>query len=326
MIKCKNLSENQLKKTEAIMFLLVSSLLVFGGMISIKTIFPNAFHDNNQILVTENNTKENIFEEPSITAKSAVVYDINSDTFIYKKDSETSRPIASITKVVSALVSADYLVDGDKIKISKEAISQSDDNGLLLDEIWSFKKLLDFSLMVSSNDGAYAIANIVGSFSKHKLENEGSENNSVDIFVQKMNQKVSTLGLSNTYFNNPSGLDVDSIESGGYSNAEEIAKLFAYTIKNNPRLLEATSKQEEMFVSDNNISHDAKNTNGAFASIPSLLASKTGYTELAGGNLAIIYDVGVNNPVVVVVLGSGYNERFDDVRYLVETTNNYFAI
>jgi len=321
------MTQRQIEKTKAMSFLLFSVILtlqLFSSAIKIS---------QNQGDLLSENRKTNIpfesrvraFEEIEIQAESVAVFDINSGTFIYEKNSSEVRPIASITKVISALVSGDEIQNEEKISIGREAIEQVDDNGLLIGEIWPFKKLLDFSLLVSSNDGAYAIANIVGSISHQKLEDK-ADSNPIDIFVQKMNQKTKTIGLKNTFFNNPSGLDVNDNEAGGYSSAREVAMLFSYITKNRPGLLEATALQDEEFVSDNNISHDAKNTNTAFPSIPSIISSKTGYTKLAGGNLAIVYDIGINRPVAIVVLGSGYGERFTDMTQLVKATNKFFSL
>ena len=74
--------------------------------------------------------------------------------------------------------------------------------------------------------------------------------------------------------------------------------------------------------SDSGNYHDAQNTNDALYLIPNLLASKTGYTDLAGGNLTIAYDAGFNRPIIVTVLGSTQQERFSDVVRLVEAVQS----
>jgi D-alanyl-D-alanine carboxypeptidase len=67
----------------------------------------------------------------------------------------------------------------------------------------------------------------------------------------------------------------------------------------------------------------ARNTNRETGKFPLLLASKTGYTDLAGGNLALAFDAGFNHPIVVVVLGSSYDGRFADAEKLVWSTLEY---
>ena len=253
------------------------------------------------------------------------MYDIRNKKILFEKEPYTVRPIASITKVASAIVSDELLKPDQNIIIDGNALAQDSDNGLMLYESWPFKKLLDFSLLVSSNDGAYAIAEIAGAFIKKDNMTQGTSTLPVDSFVQKMNSKMTQLGLRNTNFNNPSGLDVNSETSGGYSTAFEIAKLFEYAIENKYELLEVTTLQSDEIRSGSNILHDAVNTNNSFNSIPSLLASKTGYTELAGGNLAVVFDAGINHPIAVVVLHSTYEDRFSDVTELVQATNDFFA-
>jgi D-alanyl-D-alanine carboxypeptidase len=89
-------------------------------------------------------------------------------------------------------------------------------------------------------------------------------------------------------------------------------------IKNNPSLIESTSENTEDFVSESNIKHVASNTDAVMNEIPGLIASKTGYTDLAGGNLAVVFDAGIMHPVAVVVLGSTVDGRFSDVVKLTQ--------
>jgi D-alanyl-D-alanine carboxypeptidase len=68
------------------------------------------------------------------------------------------------------------------------------------------------------------------------------------------------------------------------------------------------------------IKHQASNTDILTHTIPGLIAGKTGYSDLAGGNLTIVFDAGIQHPVVVAVLGSTYEGRFDDVNALVKAS------
>jgi len=74
-----------------------------------------------------------------------------------------------------------------------------------------------------------------------------------------------------------------------------------------------------MLISDEDgVEHTANNTNKALGEIPGLIAGKTGFTDLADGNLAIMFDAGVGHPVAVVVLHSSKDGRFEDVKRLVQ--------
>ena len=122
-------------------------------------------------------------------------------------------------------------------------------------------------------------------------------------------------------YTNPTGLD-DEVP-GGLGTAEDTAMLLTYIWEQQPEVLAHTNELEKEFVSLDEFVHIAENTNERVYSIPGLLGGKTGYTDKAGGNLAVIYDAGFDHPITVVVLGSTLDGRFDDVETLVDTTYTY---
>ena len=131
-----------------------------------------------------------------------------------------------------------------------------------------------------------------------------------------MNAKARKLGLAQTYYLNATGLDGSEQVSGGYGSARDVAFLLAYIIKNAPHAISAT-RYSSVAVVSSQASYTAKNTNSSLPQIPGLIASKTGFTTLAGGNLAVVFDAGFNHPIAVVVLGSTREGRFRDVQKLV---------
>ncbi|MFA5934500.1 MAG: hypothetical protein WC827_01280 [Candidatus Paceibacterota bacterium] len=245
-----------------------------------------------------------------IKAKSFYVYDINNDKAIFAKDENLQLPLASITKLMSGLVILDVLPETTIVRIGRDDISQEGDTGLVVDEDWKLKDLLDFTLITSSNDGIHALSSVINSY-------EGINNKDI---IKLMNEKAKILGLKNTLFLNETGLDVDLNLSGAYSSAYDISILLKDIIENNPILISQTKNDSEKFISENNISHFASNTNVSINKIPNIIASKTGFTDLAGGNLAIIFDAGFSYPIAIVVLGSTTDERFTDVEKLVKLT------
>lgn len=249
------------------------------------------------------------FMTVSLQAKAAYVWDIKDQKVLFAKNADEVLPLASITKIMTADVASELLSPTADITISAMDIAQDGDSGLLLDEHWMFKKLLDFTLAVSSNDGAFALALTA----------------SPD-FVTKMNEKAKTLGLLSMQFFNPTGLDESLTQSGAYSSAADVAKLFSYTLKNHPEVFEATRSARFTTSSLSGFSHVAVNTDAEINNIPGIIGSKTGYTDMAGGNLAIVYDASVNYPVVVVVLGSTYDDRFTDVKNLVRASNQALSL
>src|SRR5690606_28527663 len=117
---------------------------------------------------------------------------------------------------------------------------------------------------------------------------------------------------SSSFFNE-SGLDITESRSGGYGSAKDMTTLLTYTLREHPELFSATRYDQLVFTSLDNIDHRARNTNTDINAIPGLLVSKTGFADIAGGNLAIVFDAGLGRPIAIVVLGSTYEGRFSDV-------------
>ncbi len=263
----------------------------------------------------------NPFSSVSVLAKSAVVYDVNKDVVLYGKNEDKVLPLASVTKLMTALLASEAMGKNRNVAISKYALETEGDSGLFANETWNIKKLIDFTLITSSNDGADAIATAVGGvFSNHSIEHDYEKE---DIFVKMMNKKAKEIGLENTKYSNPTGLDEPM--GGGRGSAKDMSKLLTYIWENEPSVISETTIFETDFVSEDGFVHHAENTNKYVNEIPGILGSKTGYTDLAGGNLAIVYDAGMDHPVVVVVLGSTLEGRFDDVKKLVDATYEYVA-
>ncbi len=245
------------------------------------------------------------FASLNLEAKAAYALDLSTGRILFDKNAEEVLPLASITKLVSAVVAEKYLPPETNIPITT-----GDSDGLDPGEVWSFKNLLAFTLVVSSNDGIDSIADVAGS-----VIATSSASDPESVFVQEMNDTAEALGLSDMYFYNPSGLDESTTTSGGYGSAKDVANLVGYILKNFPSILSATTN-EKITLSSNLVNHVATNTDDALPYIPSVVGSKTGYTDLAGGNLAVILDAGLMHPVALVVLGSSYDGRFTDMEAL----------
>lgn len=257
------------------------------------------------------------FNNVSVLAKSAFVYDLSENRVLYAKNEDEQLPIASITKLMTALVAMELLPKNTEITIRSDFLKEEGDSGLRTDESWTLKDLLDFSLVTSSNDGARSVASVIGAT---KL-NTNDYNLGRKDFIEKMNLKAKELGLSKSFYINETGLDVGNV-SGGYGSARDINELVKFILKTHPEILEAT-KYQKLSLSSDSFIHDAKNTNDIVGSIPGLIASKTGFTEMAGGNLTIAFDPSLGKPIIVTVLGSTLNGRFTDVDTLVKATLNY---
>jgi D-alanyl-D-alanine carboxypeptidase len=262
----------------------------------------------------------NPFKDVVLNAKAAYVYDIRAREVLYADKEDARLPLASLTKVMSALVATDVLDPDSIVTISMDALMAEGDSGLLVGERWKVKNLIDFSLTTSSNDGIRAVAIAAGS----KLTSSRDAATSLDAFVHMMNKRADELGMKNTYYLNETGLDESIDQGGAYGSAEDQAKLIEYVLSKHPELLEATQNGRSTISSLDKV-HVAKNTDILTNVIPGLRASKTGFTDIAGGNLIIAFDPELNHPVIVSVLGSTEKGRFADVKKLVNTALAWIA-
>lgn len=269
----------------------------------------------------------NPFQNISIEARAGYVLDLKTGAILFAKNKNEKLPLASLTKLMTALVARERLAESVVLTLTSDDLSAEGDSGLRPGERWRLGDILNVMLLVSSNDAAHAVAGFVGT--------DGVSNQSVDgslaraIFVQMMNEKAIALGLEQMQFFNESGLDVALPQNGqlaqvsffeqggGYGSAREVAILFSELWKKYPETIEITAHKDARIYSQDEIAHILPNTNEIVGNIPGLVASKTGYTNLSGGNLAVIFDRGIGDPVVVVVLGSSYKGRFDDMQKLV---------
>jgi D-alanyl-D-alanine carboxypeptidase (penicillin-binding protein 5/6) len=195
-------------------------------------------------------------------------------------------------------------------EVSSDALRQNGFSGLAEGELLTVGDLNQLALVGSSNDAAFAVAASVGAFL--------GPNEPAAQFVAGMNVRAEELGLSSMEFKNPTGLDVSTSEAGGMASAKDVSLLLSYMLQNYPELLEPTTYPTTRVYSAAGIYHDAENTNNVLYRIPNLIASKTGYTDLAGGNLTVAFDASFNRPVVITVLGSSRQERFTDVIALAD--------
>lgn len=255
--------------------------------------------------------KTDSFSPLVLEAKAVYVYDLKNDRPLYAKNEETQLPLASLTKVMTTLLARELVPKETTVTIGKDALRQEGNSGLLENEKWRLSDISDLTLVASSNDGAHAIASVLSTF----LNPETKPSATTD-FISAMNTRAKTLGLSQTFFLNESGLDTTKSLSGAYGSAKDIALLVAYALKKYPDLFEATRYQKLSFESLSDFKHVEKNTNERVSALPEILASKTGFTDLAGGNLVIAFEAGPMRPIIVSVLGSSVDGRFNDVEKL----------
>jgi len=257
------------------------------------------------------------FNDILLEAKAVFVFDVVRQEVLYARNEEAQLPLASLTKLMTVLVAEEILPEKATITITQDSLALEGDSGLLVGEKWRLEDLLGLTLLSSSNDGASAVAGVAGSF-KSSFPDQWLKNK--ETFVYLMNKKAKDIGLTQTYFLNETGLDASRYAGGGYGSAKDIARLLEYSIQHVRSIIDVTRYTTLEFLSLNNINHIVSNTNKLVDSIPGLIASKTGFTDLSGGNLVVAFDAGINHPIIISVLGSTLEGRFRDIQKLVEAS------
>ncbi|MEK7638847.1 MAG: hypothetical protein AAB388_01665 [Patescibacteria group bacterium] len=247
-------------------------------------------------------------EHVEILAQAAFVFDVSEQRVLFSKNADHALPLASITKLMTTLLAHELVAEDRQTTLSPAAILQEGDSGLSAGERVRIDALQKIALIASSNDAAYALAASVGSL----LGEDDPENQ----FVTGMNIRAEELGLKTMAFKNPTGLDISVSEPGAVGSAREVSFLLEYMLTHYPELLESTRELETRVYNVDGDYHTITNTNEDVLGIPNLIASKTGFTDLAGGNLTVAFDIGLNRPIIITVLGSSRDGRFSDVKKL----------
>jgi D-alanyl-D-alanine carboxypeptidase (penicillin-binding protein 5/6) len=252
------------------------------------------------------------FKDVAVAGKAAIVYDLATGQTLYEKNSRSQLPLASLTKLLTVYAAAQALDDGSIVTISPSALAQEGESGLSAGERFTFDNLAKLVLVASSNDGAAAIAETAA------IARATSGKN-------LLAGAASAAGLSQTYALNGTGLDESTSVAGGYGSARDIALLAGALLTEAPEIARATIESSVSVRSEDGVLHTLPSTNPGIVRVPNALLSKTGFTDLAGGNLAVVYDAGIGHPVAIVVLGSSFDGRFADVNALLSRANEYFA-
>jgi len=222
-----------------------------------------------------------------IEAKAAISVKLDKDgskETIFEKNSEKILPIASLTKLITAWVVfeyPEYYNFSREVRISKEAIMQEGDFGLYEGQLISINDLLYSMLIESSNDAAFSLAEALFSETKAKSEEK------IEAFVALMNLEAKeNIGLKNTYFINPTGLEVESKDGNrlsNYSTAKDLVELSKNILLKHPEIFEISkNKSAEIF----NNNYLAVNKNIILND--NTVGGKTGWTPTAGGCILLV--------------------------------------
>jgi D-alanyl-D-alanine carboxypeptidase len=240
-------------------------------------------------------------DPPPVTASSWIIFDESSDTVLAEWDADNSRPMASITKIMTVLLAMERGHPDDKVTISEEAAGTGGQEiGLVAGETVELRALVRAALIRSGNDAAAAIAEHIGG--------------SIDGFVALMNQRAAELGMTNTRFANPHGLD----EQGHYSSPRDMLAL-ARVAMEIPEFEEIARSRVMVFPdSPTGSQRTATNTNRILNSYEGSIGVKTGETPNAGLTYVGAAERNGRRLYVVVFNSVGRRAHFADAITLFE--------
>ncbi len=240
--------------------------------------------------------KSNGIPVPNLTATSAIAIDSESNMVLFAKDPNKSVPIASTTKIMTALTALSIYEQNQELTVYDISMAGGASMGLKPGERITFRSLLYGMMLNSGNDAAFTIAQ------NHPGGTVG--------FVREMNKKAAELGLENTHFDNPAGFD----SSNHYSSAADLSKM-ALIAHQNPVLARIVATKYTTVASVNKqIVHNLVNLN-RLLDIDGVIGFKTGYTLQAKENLVALIEK-KNRKILTVVLGS--DDRFGETELLFD--------
>ena len=247
--------------------------------------------------------------EININSNNAVLYNLNDNRIIYEKNKDQKVSIASLTKLMTALVAIENINDlNEKVVFDKsdyDKLIKQDASGSSLkkDKEYTYEDLLYGLILESGADCANALARLTA----------GNEEN----FVKKMNEKAKELGMNNTSFANPIGLD----DKNNYSTVNDVAILLKEDLKNK-ELGKIITTLHYTLTDNTNIDHTIYYYMNKYKiNIPSIKGGKTGYELKSGYALASIAE---QNNTTLLLITSKANEKPNHIIDAKNIYNYYF--
>lgn len=285
----------------SIVFLLFFVYLISGAQMYFSASVSNSVVDTKLENVDENfyAPETEKFIEPEIIAESAVSVRSNlegANKIIFQKFSDKILPIASLTKLMSAVIILDNYDLSKIVTIDQPSDLQAPmKQDVKLGDVLPVESLLKIMLIKSSNKSAFALAELMGE----------------QKFVLLMNKKAKDFGMLNTFFADPTGLSPKNV-----SNANDLVRLAEQIMKNYPKIAEISKEMELDVPGFGKI----ENTDQLLAEVPEAVCSKTGFTTEAKGCLLLVMnDPRSSNFIINVVLGA--DDRFLEMEKLINSCN-----
>ena len=259
-------------------------------------------------ITANSNTTNNILYPSAINSRSCIIYDRNSDMVLYSKNENKTVKMASTTKIMTSLIIIENCDLSETVEVSKKSASTGGSRlGLKTGDKITIKDLLYGLMLCSGNDAAIALAEYAGE--------------DVTGFVRLMNDKANQLGLKDTHYESPHGLDSDN----HYTTAYELAVLTDYALKNKTFLQIVGTKNYTITI--NGYSKNISNTNELLGNLTGVYGVKTGFTN--GANRCLVTACKRNNmDIICVVLGAD-TKRFrtqDSIKLIEYAFKNFTYI
>lgn len=232
-----------------------------------------------------------IVEEVSVSAAGA--YALTGEE-LYSFRADKRWPIASITKLMTALIASEEFESNEVITITEKAIVTEGNSGFAVGEKYYAEDLIEAMLLISSNDAATALAIHYGE----------------DAFIDRMNERAGELGMTNTSFRDPTGLSFQNLSS-----VEDLRKLALYIWENDPQIFRTTTQKTGMLTEVQTGRRKTVENINTFAGRGDFLGGKTGRIPEAEGNLLSIFKTQNREPTIIVVLGT--KDRFKETEAIL---------
>lgn len=260
------------------------------------------------------NLERSTFEavEARLKAKAAFVYDFTEKRALGTKNEEAALPLASLTKLMTVRVALSQVPIETLYTVRAEDLTSEASIGFAEGDSYSVRELARAALVSSSNNAAVMLSRSGGA---HK-----------QAFIAAMNAEAEKLGLASLKFQSVTGLDAgNETVATASGSARDIVHLLERVSADQPEIMAYSTRQTDTVRSSDGKTIALVNTDKAIPSLPVLLASKTGYTDVAGGNLAVLWRDPSGHTLGAAVLGSTEQGRFDDMIRLHDTAEIYLS-
>jgi serine-type D-Ala-D-Ala carboxypeptidase (penicillin-binding protein 5/6) len=252
-------------------------------------------------------TESLVLGAKDITAKSALIYDISKDNVIFEKEPDKKLPMASLTKIMTAIIALENKLHNNSYLVTEESLVGENSMGLTAGEVMKMEDLLYGLLLPSGNDAAEVLA------SNYPTGREG--------FITAMNQKAESLGLKNTNFTNPSGLQGDGNQ---YSTAYDLLVITRYALENFSLFAKVVSTAEHTIPQTRyHKAYKLYNETNLLTTYEGVKGVKTGFTDEAGLCLVTYLDY-KGHKIVAIILNSA--DRRAEMRNLLDYALSAYGI